>query len=51
MTESASTLPGVGSPLRPAPVTNLERMYSLDQAWNARDWDTFDALGGAGHIR
>jgi SnoaL-like polyketide cyclase len=43
MTESASTLPGVGSPLRLAPVTNLERMYALDEAWNARDWDTFDA--------
>jgi SnoaL-like polyketide cyclase len=43
MTESASTLPGVGSPLRLAPFTNLERMYALDEAWNARDWDTFDA--------
>jgi hypothetical protein len=29
--------------LRLAPVTNLERMYALDEAWNARDWDTFDA--------
>lgn len=35
--------PGVGSPLRLAPVTNLERMYALDEAWNARDWETFDA--------
>jgi hypothetical protein len=43
MTESASSLPGVGSPLRLAPVTNLERMYALDEAWNARDWETFDA--------
>jgi hypothetical protein len=43
MTESASTLPGVGSPLRLEPVTNLERMYALDEAWNARGWDTFDA--------
>jgi hypothetical protein len=42
-TMSMSTLPGVGSPLRLAPVTNLERMYALDEAWNARDWDTFDA--------
>ena len=40
---SMSTLPGVGSPLRRAPVTNMERMYALDEAWNARDWDTFDA--------
>ena len=40
---SESTLPGVGSPLRLSPVTNLERMYALDEAWNARDWDTFDA--------
>src|ERR1700739_2550753 len=40
---SASTLPGVGSPLRVAPATNAERMYALDEAWNARDWDTFDA--------
>jgi hypothetical protein len=36
-------LPGVGSPLRVAPTTNAERMYALDEAWNARDWDTFDA--------
>jgi hypothetical protein len=43
MTMSRATLPGVGSPLRLAPVTNLERMYALDEAWNARDWDTFDA--------
>jgi hypothetical protein len=43
MTESASSLPGVGNPLRLAPVTNLERMYALDEAWNARDWETFDA--------
>src|ERR1700758_1946978 len=42
-TMSMSTLPGVGSPLRLAPVTNLERMYALDEAWNARDWETFDA--------
>src|SRR5439155_13524173 len=40
---SKSTLPGVGSPLRLSPVTNLERMYALDEAWNARDWETFDA--------
>ena len=26
-----------------APVTDLERMYALDEAWDARDWDTFDA--------
>ena len=36
-------LPGVGSPLRVFPTTNMERMYVLDEAWNARDWDTFDA--------
>jgi hypothetical protein len=23
--------------------TNAERMQKLDDAWNARDWDTFDA--------
>jgi hypothetical protein len=39
---SKSTLPGVGSPLRLSPVTNLERMYALDEAWNVRDWETFD---------
>jgi hypothetical protein len=43
MTMSMSTLPGVGSLLRLAPVSNIERMYALDEAWNARDWDTFDA--------
>jgi hypothetical protein len=43
LTLSKSTLPGVGSPLRVAPVSNLERMYVLDEAWNARDWETFDA--------
>ena len=43
MTSSMSALPGVGSPLRLSPVTHLERMYALDEAWNARDWDTFDA--------
>src|SRR5437660_2720571 len=36
-------MPAVGSPLRLAPLTNVERMYALDEAWNARDWDTFDA--------
>jgi hypothetical protein len=30
-------LPGVGSPLRVFPTTNAERMYALDEAWNARD--------------
>jgi hypothetical protein len=40
---SKSTLPGVGSPLRLARATNIERMYALDEAWNARDWGTFDA--------
>jgi SnoaL-like polyketide cyclase len=43
MSMSMSTLPGVGSPLRLSPVSNLERMYALDEAWNARDWETFDA--------
>jgi hypothetical protein len=43
MTLSMSALPGVGRPLRLSPVTHLERMYALDEAWNARDWDTFDA--------
>jgi hypothetical protein len=37
---SKSTLPGVGSPLR---LARVERMYALDEAWNARDWGTFDA--------
>jgi hypothetical protein len=44
ITAPVSTLRGVGSPLRLAPVTNLERMYALDEAWNARDWETFDAI-------
>jgi len=35
ITESASTRPGVGGPLRLAPVTNLEHTYALDEAWNA----------------
>ncbi len=42
-THSKSTLPGVGSPLRLAPASNFERMYVLDEAWNAQDWETFDA--------
>jgi len=29
--------------LRSATTTNAERMFALDEAWNARDWDTFDA--------
>ena len=28
--------------MRQMPMTNAERMYALDEAWNARDWDTFD---------
>ena len=28
--------------MREMPMTNAERMYALDEAWNARDWDTFD---------
>ena len=32
MTMSRSTLPGVGSPLRLSPVTDIERMYALDEA-------------------
>jgi hypothetical protein len=51
MTESASTLPGVGSPLRLAPVTNLERMYALDEAWNTRDWETFDKYDNASFMQ
>ena len=50
VTTSESTLPGVGSPLRLSPVTNLERMYALDEAWNARDWDTFDAYHDPGDV-
>jgi hypothetical protein len=42
-TLSKSTLPGVGSPLRLAPASNFERVYALDEAWNAQDWETFDA--------
>jgi len=38
-------LPGVGFPIRVFPTTNAERMYALDKAWNARDWDTFDCSG------
>ena len=32
----------VRTPLRLDPMTNIERMYALDEAWNARDWDTYD---------
>jgi SnoaL-like polyketide cyclase len=28
--------------MRQLPMTNAERMYALDEAWNARDWYTFD---------
>src|SRR5260370_2647871 len=42
--------PGVGSPLRVFPTTNAERMYALDEAWNARDWDTFDAYHDPDHV-
>jgi hypothetical protein len=28
--------------MREMPMTNAGRMYALDEAWNARDWDTFD---------
>ena len=45
-----SKLLGVGSPLRLSPLTNFERMYALDEAWNARDWDTFDALHDHDHV-
>ena len=45
-----SALLGVGSPLRLSPLTNFERMYALDEAWNARDWDTFDALHDHDHV-
>jgi hypothetical protein len=47
---SESTLPGVGSPLRLSPATNFERMYALDEAWDARDWDTFDAYHDPNHV-
>jgi len=30
--------------MRQMPMTNAERMYALDEAWNARDWDTFDSF-------
>ena len=30
--------------MRQMPMTNAERMYVLDEAWNARDWDTFDSF-------
>src|SRR5229473_5761586 len=43
-------LPGVGSPLRLFPTTNAEWMYVLDEAWNARDWDTFDAYHDPDHV-
>src|SRR5438876_4945076 len=43
-------LPGVGSPLRVFPTTNAERMYALDEAWNARAWDTFDAYHDPDHV-
>ena len=48
MTELA--LPGVGSPLRVFPTTNMERMYAGDEAWNARDWETFDAYHDPDHV-
>jgi hypothetical protein len=43
-------LPGVISPLRVFPTTNAEQMYALDEAWNARDWDTFDAYHDPDHV-
>lgn len=43
-------LPGVGSPLRDFPTTNAERMWALDEAWNARDSDTFDAYHDPDHV-
>lgn len=43
-------LPGTGSPLRIFPTTNMERMYALDEAWNARDWDTYDAYHEPDHV-
>jgi hypothetical protein len=49
-TMSMTALPGVGSPLRLAPTTNAERMFALDEAWNARDWDTFDAYHDHGDV-
>jgi hypothetical protein len=43
-------MPDMGAPMtnvkhlvmREMPMSNSERMYALDEAWNARDWDTFD---------
>jgi hypothetical protein len=29
-----------------ATVSNLERMKTLDDAWNAQKWDVFRTLGG-----
>jgi hypothetical protein len=43
-------VPGVGSPLRVFPTTDAERVYALDEAWNARDWDTFDAYHDPDHV-
>ena len=34
--------------MREMPVINAERMYALDEAWNARDWDTFDSFHDQG---
>lgn len=43
MSEMSTTMTHAGrTVIREAPVTNAERMYALDEAWNARDWDTFD---------
>jgi hypothetical protein len=41
MTMPMSSLPGVGSPSRRAPVTSAERMYALDEA---RDGESFEVM-------
>src|SRR5215469_512631 len=39
---SMSMTNGKRTVMREMPMTNAERMFALDEAWNARDWDTFD---------
>ena len=42
-------LQGVGSPLRLLPQDERE-MYALDEAWNARGWDAFEAYHDPDHV-
>lgn len=41
MMSSSTGVHAVRNPLRLEPMTNVERMYALDEAWNTRDWETY----------